>query len=47
MQAVIMERKSQYLASPCVPLTEDHARRGGDPQQAAMFSSLSPEERVP
>ena len=31
----------------CVPHTEDYAMRGDDPRQAAMFSHLSPEERVP
>jgi transposase len=33
--------------SPADLLAEDHTMRGDDPQQAAMFSDISPEERVP
>lgn len=28
-------------------MAEDDTRRGDDPQQAAMFSDISPEERIP
>jgi transposase len=35
-------------AKPIVdPFAEDNTMRGDDPQQAAMFSYISPEERVP
>jgi transposase len=35
-------------AKPIVdPFAEDNTRRGADPQQAAMFRYISPEERVP
>ena len=35
-------------AKPIVdPVAEDNTSRGDDPQQAALFSDISPEERVP
>lgn len=39
----------QHTPSPTMvdPFAEDDTMRGDDPQQAAIFSYISPEERVP
>jgi transposase len=42
-----VEHRVQSAKSIVDPFAEDDTMRGEDPQQAAMFSDISPEERVP